>query len=89
MEKEGKKEYHSNIAPLDVSAMESTAFVSKRISSAKCESAEETSQNEASPISLVRRTGIPRAAASNPLTAPVHVDVGGVNYTTTLETLTR
>lgn len=33
--------------------------------------------------------GIPRAAPATQLTAPVHIDVGGTSYTSTLETLTK
>lgn len=34
-------------------------------------------------------SGIPCAAAPSRYTAPVHIDVGGVTYTSSLETLTR
>lgn len=34
-------------------------------------------------------SGIPCAAAPSRYTAPVHIDVGGITYTSSLETLTR
>ncbi|KAK9499296.1 hypothetical protein O3M35_002352 [Rhynocoris fuscipes] len=34
-------------------------------------------------------TGIPFVAAANRYTAPVHIDVGGTIYTSSLETLTK
>lgn len=52
-----------------------------------------TMSNSSSPtppaLSYNKMTGIPCVAASSRYTAPVHIDVGGTIYTSSLETLTK
>lgn len=41
------------------------------------------------PTAILGASGIPKVAYTNKATAPVHIDVGGTIYTSSLETLTR
>ncbi|KAJ8919959.1 hypothetical protein NQ315_006488 [Exocentrus adspersus] len=41
------------------------------------------------PVNYNKITGIPCVAAASRYTAPVHIDVGGTIYTSSLETLTK
>ncbi|KAF7391887.1 hypothetical protein HZH68_011430 [Vespula germanica] len=41
------------------------------------------------PVYNQKMTGIPCVAAASRYTAPVHIDVGGTIYTSSLETLTK
>lgn len=45
------------------------------------------SANSLSPA--ISPSGIPRTAAATHMNAPVHIDVGGTAYTSTLQTLTK
>lgn len=40
-------------------------------------------------VNYNKMTGIPSVAAASRYTAPVHIDVGGTIYTSSLETLTK
>ncbi|CAK9803552.1 BTB/POZ domain-containing protein Tiwaz [Anthophora plagiata] len=48
-----------------------------------------TPQTPATPAYNQKMTGIPCVAAASRYTAPVHIDVGGTIYTSSLETLTK
>lgn len=52
-----------------------------------------TMSNSSSPtppaVNYNKMTGIPCVAAASRYTAPVHIDVGGTIYTSSLETLTK
>lgn len=48
-----------------------------------------TPPTPAAPAYNQKMTGIPCVAAASRYTAPVHIDVGGTIYTSSLETLTK
>lgn len=57
--------------------------------SSSCSSVSSSSTALASSSNSAKISGIPCVAAASRYTAPVHIDVGGTIYTSSLETLTR
>lgn len=79
-----KMTQHGKDSPPDANG----AIISPTSSTSSSSSSSSTSSSS-SCNGILSKCGMPRAAALSMDTAPVHIDVGGCIYTSSLETLTR